>query len=545
MKKDNIKELVNYLIVGILTTIVSYGVYYLITISMLDPNNKIELQIANIISWICAVVFAYFTNRKYVFKSKEKNMLKEGSKFCLSRVFTLLLDMLTMFIMVSLLHINDRLSKLVSQVLITIGNYIISKFFVFNKKDNKKTPVWLKTLLILMTSIVGGTLLLVIIYLLPTDRMEYNALEVADTFEVEGTYPRSITRYPNTQLDNYSDAIIINEAIYKGTDSVIDKAMYVYRDNKEGPVTDLISRVRGDTSGFKKSEYGRYWHGNVIFTKLLLLVFNYSQIRLLNTFVQTILLMFILYLMIKKNLLRNIYDFVVSLFLIFPFILGMSLQYSSVYYIFLISLILMLKYNDKLKDKYIYFFLVIGILTSYFDLLTFPILALGMPIIFNYMLNRKEKTIDNILDILKYSIFWSIGYFGMWCGKWMVGSLLCEDNFFELAFAAAKYRSSSDIGRINTVIKNIKVYINIGYLIILLPSICYHSYLIFKNRKNITKTRVLESSVYIIISLIPIVWYLVMSEHSSMHYWFTNKSLVVSIYGGLLFLDTLHLKGDN
>ncbi len=132
--KNKYREIISYLIVGVLTTIVSYGVYYVLTISLLNPNDKIELQIANIISWICAVAFAYFTNRKYVFKSKDDNILKESSKFCLSRVFTLLLDMLTMFIMVSTLHINDRVSKLVSQVLITIGNYIISKFFVFKKE---------------------------------------------------------------------------------------------------------------------------------------------------------------------------------------------------------------------------------------------------------------------------------------------------------------------------------------------------------------------------------------------------------------------------
>ena len=129
------REIISYLIVGVLTTIVSYGVYYILTISFLDPNNKIELQIANIISWICAVIFAYFTNRKYVFKSKEKDILKEGSKFCLSRIATLLLDMLTMFIMVSILHINDRIAKLVSQVIVTIGNYIISKFMVFKRKE--------------------------------------------------------------------------------------------------------------------------------------------------------------------------------------------------------------------------------------------------------------------------------------------------------------------------------------------------------------------------------------------------------------------------
>ena len=133
MKKEKIKELLAYLIVGVCTTVVSLVTYYLLTITVLNPDDKVELQIANIISWIIAVIFAYFTNKKYVFKSNEKDILKEGSKFALSRVSTLLLDMFTMFLMVSVFHINDKISKLVSQVLITIGNYVISKFFVFKK----------------------------------------------------------------------------------------------------------------------------------------------------------------------------------------------------------------------------------------------------------------------------------------------------------------------------------------------------------------------------------------------------------------------------
>jgi len=127
------EEIWNYLIVGALTTIVSLITYYICVFTILNPNNGIELQIANIISWIFAVVFAYFANRVYVFKSKEKNIKKEAVSFIGSRVLTLLLDMLTMFIIVTILHLNDKLGKIVSQILVIIGNYIISKLYVFKK----------------------------------------------------------------------------------------------------------------------------------------------------------------------------------------------------------------------------------------------------------------------------------------------------------------------------------------------------------------------------------------------------------------------------
>lgn len=127
------EEIWNYLIVGFLTTLISLITYYACVTTFLNPENAKELQIANIVSWIISVAFAYVTNRVFVFKSKEKNIVKEATSFVSSRVLTLVLDMLCMFIIVTLLHLNDKIGKLVSQVLVIVGNYIISKLLVFKK----------------------------------------------------------------------------------------------------------------------------------------------------------------------------------------------------------------------------------------------------------------------------------------------------------------------------------------------------------------------------------------------------------------------------
>jgi len=128
------KEIINYLIFGVLTTIVSLCTYYLLVFTLLDPNKAIELQIANIISWIVSVAFAYITNRRYVFESKNQNRLKEATSFVTSRLLTLVLDMAIMALGVTILKFNDKLVKLVSQVLVIISNYVLSKLFVFKKK---------------------------------------------------------------------------------------------------------------------------------------------------------------------------------------------------------------------------------------------------------------------------------------------------------------------------------------------------------------------------------------------------------------------------
>ena len=129
------KEIINYLVVGVLTTIVSLVVYYGCVMTFLDPSNAIQLQIANILSWILAVTFAYFSNRKFVFESKNPNMLKEAISFVNARIVTLLMDMLCMFILVTCMGRSDKIAKLVAQVVVTVANYIFSKLFVFQKNE--------------------------------------------------------------------------------------------------------------------------------------------------------------------------------------------------------------------------------------------------------------------------------------------------------------------------------------------------------------------------------------------------------------------------
>ncbi len=133
-------EIIRYLIIGIMTTLVSLIAYYSLTFTFLDPNNSFQLQTANVISWLISVTFAYFTNRSYVFRVKDKHVMSELIKFFSSRLFTLFVDMGMMFVFVSLLHLDDKIIKLIIQVIVIVLNYILSKFLVFIKpKSNDAT----------------------------------------------------------------------------------------------------------------------------------------------------------------------------------------------------------------------------------------------------------------------------------------------------------------------------------------------------------------------------------------------------------------------
>lgn len=136
------KEIINYLIFGVLTTIVSLATKYLLLFTILNASNAMQLQIAVITSWITACLFAYITNRIWVFESKSKNIIQEMIKFFGARLATLGLEMIIMFIFVTALGLNSDtwviIWTLVSQVIIIIGNYILSKLIVFNNKEKEE-----------------------------------------------------------------------------------------------------------------------------------------------------------------------------------------------------------------------------------------------------------------------------------------------------------------------------------------------------------------------------------------------------------------------
>jgi len=110
---------------------------YILLFTIFDATNAFQLQIVVIISWIIAVLFAYFTNRKFVFESVNTNKLKEFISFVLARILTLFLEMIIMWFFITLLKLNSDLYVIIftilSQILVVVCNYVFSKLFIFKK----------------------------------------------------------------------------------------------------------------------------------------------------------------------------------------------------------------------------------------------------------------------------------------------------------------------------------------------------------------------------------------------------------------------------
>lgn len=122
------EEIISYFIFGILTTLVSIFSY-----TFFAKIVNINYVISNILSWILSVTFAFFTNKKYVFKVNNSNVIKDMFSFYLSRLTSLGIELLIMYIMITILKFNDIFSKIVIQFIVVVLNYILSKLFVFKK----------------------------------------------------------------------------------------------------------------------------------------------------------------------------------------------------------------------------------------------------------------------------------------------------------------------------------------------------------------------------------------------------------------------------
>lgn len=136
------REIIVYLIVGVLNTIVSWGACFICKWLFLNPDISWQNDIINTVGWVVGVSFSYPLNRKWVFKSTNPHILKEFCGFAVSRLSTWILDIVIMRITVNVFHMHYWIAKIfISSVLVMILNYLFSKVFIFNKKKSKDVPL--------------------------------------------------------------------------------------------------------------------------------------------------------------------------------------------------------------------------------------------------------------------------------------------------------------------------------------------------------------------------------------------------------------------
>lgn len=125
------KEVLSYLFFGGLTTLINLAAYYCMASAF-----QVDYRISTIIAWVLAVIFAYITNKLFVFKSRTvgvTTVMKEMSSFFFFRILSLIIDITGMILLVEFLKVDDFLSKLFTNIIVIIFNYVASKLYIFKK----------------------------------------------------------------------------------------------------------------------------------------------------------------------------------------------------------------------------------------------------------------------------------------------------------------------------------------------------------------------------------------------------------------------------
>lgn len=424
-----------------------------------------------------------------------------------------------------------------------------------------KNNLLIKTLLISLSSIVLGFVLLLAVYLLPVAPMKANMQKCVDVFRAEGKYPLLIEGYKSTRLDNFTDAIMLLTALYDDTEkSLFDKAVnhyWISYENKNS-VDSLVSYLEDDQGKINESEYGRYWHGYLVFLKPLLLLFDYSDIRIFNMIFQGALLLYSVYLLLEKQMKHYILPLLVSVFVLNPMTISFSMQYSSVYYIILIGIIYLLHNKEKFvkdKTKFYMFFLCCGIVTAFLDLLTWPLATCGIFLVFAQIFEEESSSIvKKIFYLCKCVCFWIGGYIGMWGSCWIINGVLTRKDMFGEVLQQILFRTSGNISKDSVQLVTLKEVVRNQffpilkwpYIILIGCLLVYLVYRILKNRKAICiKKAILQMVPFILICILPFVWYTFTRNHSYLHYTYTWRILMISVFSGLCMLVKVSKSGNN
>lgn len=410
---------------------------------------------------------------------------------------------------------------------------------------------------IFLTLLIGGCIgfaLLLLAYMIPTDRMVENARASIALFEQEGMSPQLIYGYKATTLDNYTDAWMLRNAFYDGQESVLQKAMnvyyYGYTDGHTNNVCEsMIAYLRGE-EGYERATYTEYWHGYLIILKPLLYLFDYGDIRQILKFAALALLIYVCILLERKHMARVIPAFVAAMCCVESATIGMSLQYTSVFIIAMSFSIFILKScpdalgntententgNTRMAVRIELLFLVIGMCTSYFDFLTYPIFTLGMPLLFwTLCMGMAGRNTGLPMMAINNALHWAVGYAGMWAQKWILYTILTGENLVAVGIRSVLYRSGREaggesVGYFETLSENIEVICKYPYVLAVFAGILLA--IGGKEACAMASKEVLITC--LLIAALPPLWYAISVNHSYIHTYMTYKGLSISVFAVL------------
>ncbi len=358
-------------------------------------------------------------------------------------------------------------------------------------------------------------------------------------------YGTSKILYNVAALDNFTDAIILNVALDKGKDQEISiqKRALLNIHYRIGPEYSQISNLGEALNEENEAnyDYSRYWFGIETIVRPLLMIFNLQEIRYINMIFMFCLFLLAFYLIGKKTHVKYSFAFAISVILINFCVIPMTIQFTPVMIIMLLSIIIILEFYENVRFKSFlpYMFVIIGTITSFMDLLTYPLITLAFPLIVIELLEMQKNTTNikrRLMNILKYSTIWALSYSLFYVCKWIIAGLVIDRSVIDVAVGQLEYRlnisGSPKVNRLDVIKVNVETYFNSIVVAMLIIYITVWIILLLFARNK--KVKIKNLIPLLVIMIYPFLWYCAISNHSAEHPWMTYKILSVTMFTFLI-----------
>lgn len=334
-------------------------------------------------------------------------------------------------------------------------------------------------------------------------------------------YYSFFTSYQPGVLDDFTDSLILNNCF----------------DEVEGTAIEHAADMNG---------YGRYWHGYVSVLRPIFHLVDYWDFLLINSFLQLFLMGCVGYGVFKATgKKRYLLAFFSSCVFLTPAATGMSLQYSPVFYISMLGSLFCLLKTDWIlqKNRRYYLFLFLGILTCYFDFLTYPLLSFVFPFCWFLVAAGKKISFKSQIHLLfGGGISFIVGYGGFFVTKWIVQAAICGMDGFLSGLAKVSLHVGGiedqyhllhqNYCRMDTLYNNFRHYLYPVFAIILFIWIGVFIYKFLRGGLSLK----CENAIFVAVLFTSPAWYLILNNHTAMHHLFTYRIYDASILGFMLLI---------
>ena len=370
-----------------------------------------------------------------------------------------------------------------------------------------------------------------LVYCIPTFWIQGNVEKSIELLEGEGEYPMYFFYRHSAIIDIHTDKLMY--------ESLIQNRDYY------NPIQAAMSI----------NQYPRYWHGYQLLLRPLTVVFQVQELRYLGMLTFHLLFFWSAWLMAKKTKPLYAMFYVLTVASGYVVFLPVCFQFLTTFLVLFVSLIVLLRRYDKNKPlpavKWMLYFFVVGMVENFFDFLTYPILTLGIPLVLLLWLRVRDEQADfrsNFWFMFKASLTWFFGYALTWISKWLLSAAILGVRYFWRTMSVVQYRlegsEEEPLDRIGTIQKNLKAWLNVQdggviswskiALLILIVAVVLIIWRKLKDWKTVGAYLPI-----LFVAAYPYIWYLVMSNHSQIHYWYTYRAQLVALFAGLVFLASI------